>query len=177
MIDQYGLIAHGFVDTLKIIKKVRNCNGKDENTLKNLANILNINCIDAHNAIVDVRMLEEVINKLFIKHEMLINECTRWDHVLSKNTLKKPDSFSIDCKILDPLKECTSLATRKMMMKSNITFSDVIDSYGSNKLKGIEDLFGETSEGFLRVSKSPNVINKVNKYLSDLYDILSLYDL
>lgn len=60
MINHFGMIIQGFCDTLPVIRRVTKNKGKGENKLEKLAKEYNINNDNAHDAILDVRMLDEI---------------------------------------------------------------------------------------------------------------------
>jgi len=62
--DDFSNVVEGFIDTLQVIRKETERKGKTKCTLTELANWLNISCVNAHNAIQDVSMLEEIIKNI-----------------------------------------------------------------------------------------------------------------
>jgi len=70
--DDFSNVIEGFIDTLQVIRKEIERKSKTKCTLTELANWLSISCVNAHNAIQDVSMLEEMIKKSNISYETLI---------------------------------------------------------------------------------------------------------
>ena len=60
-------VIYGFSDSLSIIRAKTGLKGKGQNKLENLAISVGIEPSQAHNAIYDVIMLENVLDKLNVK--------------------------------------------------------------------------------------------------------------
>lgn len=104
-------IIEGFSDTLSIIVKSTGNKGKGKNKLEVLANDLKIKTEGVHNAIIDVILLEQVLDKLNIPNEKIIEFTIQW------NEIEKKESFGNKLisalKELSPLNQCASYAMRK----------------------------------------------------------------
>lgn len=110
LLEHFEEVVDGFCDSLPIIKKlisseVPNCK------LESLAAHLKIDSNDAHNAIVDVYILEQIIGKLEISNAVIINNSIKWKKEVEKK--KFNDELPNALKKLNVLSKCTSTATRK----------------------------------------------------------------
>ncbi|XP_039304358.1 uncharacterized protein LOC120357591 [Solenopsis invicta] len=168
LIDHFKTVLHGFCDTLPIIKKCTGLTGKGENKLEQLASNLQISTTDAHNAINDVIILEQIIIKLGIPNQNILESTLTWNQAIEKKAFH--DNLPNALKKLSVLSTCTSLATRKKLIAANISYDLILDSFKQHKLIGLLNLFGEDENGIVRVTKSRSVIQKISEFLEKMSD-------
>ncbi|XP_015189531.1 PREDICTED: uncharacterized protein LOC107073407 [Polistes dominula] len=84
LIDELSTVAEGFIDTLKVIRKITERTGKGAYTITNLAKSLNISCADAHDATKDVAILEKIIKKLEIDYKDMIQYSINYHEATNK---------------------------------------------------------------------------------------------
>lgn len=82
--DRYKSVVEGFCDTLPIISKCNKQKGKGANKLENLASTCQINCQNAHNAVADVKMLQDVLSYFNVCEETLKNSVITWNMIAEK---------------------------------------------------------------------------------------------
>lgn len=167
-LDKYfQSIVYGFSDTLPIIRSVTGVKTAGSNTLENLANNLKIQGFQAHDAVGDVAMLEQIVLKLEISETQIIQSSFTWNSAKEKILLSK--KISLNLKLYDELKDCTSKETKKKLIAANISVDEIIDKYKENGFNGISNLFGADENGLIRITKSKKVINKLIDYLKTKY--------
>lgn len=69
------------------------------------------------------------------------------------------------------MNKCTSVAIRKKMIISNISFNDIKDTYKESGQDGIARLLGVDENGRIRVTKTKSVITKLCDFLKTKYNI------
>lgn len=84
MIEEFKHLIHGFGDTLPLIKGITGRNEKGANTLSGLAKYLELPYNGAHNAIHDVAILVQILQKLNISDEDVIIKCTSLNAVITR---------------------------------------------------------------------------------------------
>ncbi|KAK0171516.1 hypothetical protein PV327_011158 [Microctonus hyperodae] len=118
--------TYGFIDTLKIIRKVTGKKTKGSCTISGLADSLDIPKAEAHNVINDCAILHKILLNLKISSSVLINSATpfleqskSWElAVTTKNNIYS----------LLPLKS-VSLSTRQKLARAGITMSILNSKY------------------------------------------------
>ncbi|XP_043475871.1 uncharacterized protein LOC122507311 [Leptopilina heterotoma] len=111
MMDHFQLVVQGFTDTLPIVKKITRKTEKGANSLEGLAKSLNITADSAHNALFDVCILQEIVQKLDISDDTLINCQKSWQTFLKEQISK--ETISAAAKKLLILRDCTTSQMRK----------------------------------------------------------------
>ena len=166
MMEQFESIIEGFSDTLPIIRKCTGRKGKGSNKLGSIADDLQISTDQAHNAIYDVEMLDQVLCKLNITSQQLIECAISWSKIQENKIFleKLPNAL----KELNSLNECTTLSTRKKIIVAGITFDMILNAYNQNKLMGLLDILGEDENGIVRVTKNRKIATKIGCYLEKL---------
>lgn len=164
--NHYKSVIGGFSDTLQIISKLTKRKGKGQNKLETLANDLNIDIAEAHNAICDVDILEKVLRKLNITDKMILQSSLSWDVALQKMSFSKnlPNAM----KNLNALEKCMSYGMRKKMILANISYDMVLDAYRENKFSGISNILGEDENGRISVTKNRKILKKICDYLESI---------
>ncbi|XP_043468802.1 uncharacterized protein LOC122502708 [Leptopilina heterotoma] len=180
MSKHFGSIVAGFSDSLPLIARSTGKKGKGQNKLENLAKDFDINTDEAHNAICDVQMLEQVLIKLKISDKQIVEASVTWDAIEKKTTTGKKSVIGNRAAIrkkakvskgstflnqLDLLNECTTYATRKKIAAANITYENIVDAYKENKFMGLLDILGVDENGNVKVTKQRRVINKIVEFL------------
>ena len=162
MMKKFQSSVCGFIDTLKLSRRVypkaEVGNYRQENLVKKLLG----QTYSAHNALADV----EILQKLFC--DKLKGHC------------KSDDVFTLSyysCRSsLDPLVQLKviSFATMKKLITNSLDLSKLILIHSCDQETGIRNVFSETQlhadSKKCRISKSKNVIDKVVQYLSNLMD-------
>jgi len=163
LLVHFKSVIKGFSDTLPIIKKYNLKKGKGQNKLEVLATDLGIDISDAHNAIADVKILEQILHKFRIS-DAIVNE-----YLLSWSAIEEKETFALNlCNAfekLKPLDQCTSSTIRKKMIVANISYNMIVESFNQNKIIGIFNLLGKNENGVVRVTKNRKVIKKIFDYL------------
>ena len=162
MINLFKSAINGFCDILPIIKKIRKTNEKGKNTLTSLAQTLDIATDGAHNALVDVQMLEQVVIKLNISESSIIKNCDNWQSIEQKDLENR--KIQADLVQFIPLHEGTSLMIRKKLCKANITYGMLTEAFQSDKFLGLKALLGTDDKGQVRVTKNKAVITKIRTF-------------
>ncbi|XP_011302229.1 uncharacterized protein [Fopius arisanus] len=163
MCEELGRIIEGFSDTLPIIRLVRGKKGRGENTLSQLAKLLEINTDGTHNAIQDVRMLERVTGTLEISHETLVTVNKTWNACI--NGEKRRDVCSMTLKTLAPLKDHVSAQMRKKMAESDISFEILCNTFRTHQENRIKTLLAIDENGIVRVTKSKRIGQSIVDFL------------
>lgn len=171
MAEHFECVVAGFCDTLPLTKKFTGKNTSGENKLGTLASNFGINTNEAHNAVCDVQMLEQVLKKMNVSNETILASSLSWNQAVeNENFLQElPNAL----KALSPLNNCTSLATRKKMIAANISYDMLLDSYKQNKLLGLLDVLGEDENGIIRVTKCRRVVQKICDYLITVPNVVT----
>jgi len=173
LLNHFQNIVYGFTDTLPLIKQVKGSSKKGDNKLENLATFCNIPTLNAHNAINDVIMLEQVIMKLGISLQKTIESILTWDKAIELENYKS--ELPSNLKKIEELKLCTSLATRKKIVSAKISYQLILDTFKDNKLAGLVNLFGENENGVIAVTKNRSVIKKFLNIYKKLLKIKFIY--
>ncbi|XP_023246840.1 uncharacterized protein LOC111643363 [Copidosoma floridanum] len=171
MTKHFQSIVHGFCDTLRITRRITGKNSKGSNKLETLAQLFDISCNKAHDALQDVVMLQQVVEKLKIKNSDLYQNVCTWSDVERKIQYSK--NLPNFLKNLTALDECLSLNMRKKLVAAQITYDMVIDAFEKEKFEGLLNLFGEDENGFVKVTKNKQILDKLYAYLQNLLDIVS----
>ncbi|XP_066596284.1 uncharacterized protein [Prorops nasuta] len=164
MKEHFKAIIEGFCDTLPIIRKTTGNKGKGSNKLQNLAINMQIDNANAHDAIADVTMLEQVLIKLNISNDKLKENYLSWSAAENKITFAK--NLPTALKDLSALKDCTSASIRKKMVSANITYQMIVDAYNKNNYEGLSELLGKDENNRVKVTKIPKM------FIIDLTHIL-----
>ena len=125
MKEHFQAIVHGFCDTLPAIKKSTEKKGRRANKLENLANEFGINSNNAHNALHDVVMLKQVLEKLEISKDELQTNAFTWTD--AQNRINFLENLANNSKNLNNLNKYVSHNTRKKMVAANITYDLIIN--------------------------------------------------
>ena len=72
-----------------VIRKITGRKGEGQNKLENLANDFQINAIDAHNAVCDVQILDQILIKLNIQNINIISSAVNWCDIEKKRRVSK----------------------------------------------------------------------------------------
>lgn len=171
MVEHFKSVIEGFCDTLPITRK---CTGKKalgDNKLEMLAKNFKINNDEAHNAICDVQMLEQVLNKLNVSKATLLASSVTWSHIEENENFSKnlPNAL----KALVTLNQCTSLATRKKMITAKISYDLLLNAYKENKFMGLLNILGEDENGIIRVTKCRRVVQRIHDHLNTMPNIIT----
>ncbi|KAK0169607.1 hypothetical protein PV328_011831, partial [Microctonus aethiopoides] len=141
LISDFSEVTYGFVDTIKIIRKVIGKKTKGSYTISGLADSLDIPKAGAHNAINDCAILHKFLQKLKICSSVLINLATpfleqseSWE--LAVTTKKNIDS-------LLPLKSIVSLSIGQKLARAGITMNILRSKYDPLNDKSLERLLVE----------------------------------
>ncbi|KAK0072633.1 hypothetical protein PV326_014274, partial [Microctonus aethiopoides] len=140
-----------------------------DNKLQNLAKRLEIRGFQAHDALGDVSILERVLVKLNISQQQLIKSSLNWND--AKEKVLFADKCNLLLKSYKILNKGTSVAIRKKMIISNISFNDIKDTYKESGQDGIARLLDVDENGRIRVTKTKSVITKLCDFLKTKYNI------
>ncbi|XP_058810383.1 uncharacterized protein LOC131675422 [Phymastichus coffea] len=156
-------IIFGFVDTLPLIKKCTQKKGKGQNTLVTVANNLQIETSQAHDALADVLILEKVVAKFNISYETMINCTVCMIDIVQQQNVNAQIRKAL--KNLNVLNSCTSSGIRKNIAAAQISYEMILKSYEDNKLQGLQNLLGNKENGNIKVTKNKKVIQKIYDFL------------
>ena len=163
MEKHYRSIILGFADTLPLIKKCTKKKGKGQNKLETVAQSMNIDTSQAHNALDDVLILDKVLENFNITHENIIK------HVVTIDEIDRREKFAKELpsalQQLNALNECRSLATRKKIVAARISFNMIVEAYEKDKFIGLQNLFGKDDSNNTKVTANRTVVRKVHDYL------------
>lgn len=158
----YQSLILGFADTLPLIKKCNKNKGKGANKLETLANNMDIDTSQAHNALDDVVIFDKVLEHLNVTNDSIIN------HVVTLVEIEKKELFAKELpgalQELSALNECTSLTMRKRMVAAGISYTKILETYKEEKLIGLQKLFGKDESGTARVTINKKVIKKIYEF-------------
>lgn len=136
LISDFSEVTYGFVDTLKIIRKVTGKKTKGSCTISGLADSLDIPKVEAHNAINDCAILHKILQKLKICSSVSINSATpfleqskSWEFAVT--TKKNIDS-------LLPLRSAVSLSIGQKLARAGITMNILKSKYDPLDDKSLE---------------------------------------
>ncbi|XP_026667340.1 uncharacterized protein LOC113464012 [Ceratina calcarata] len=163
LVEHFKAVVEGFCDTLPVIKNCTKLKGKGENKLEFLANKLGIPNNNAHNAINDVLILEQVIIKLDISNQKIIESAVSWDKVVARKLYN--ERLPQTLKELSSLCTCTSISMRKKLAAANISYDLMLETFRKHKFIGLLNLLGEDENGNVRVTKQRSIIKKIATYL------------
>ena len=164
--ENYKAIVAGFSDTLPVIKKITGLTGKSENKLEQLAINNKIPSIDAHNAINDIIMLEQLIIKLDVKNHQMLESTLTWNEAVDKKIFN--DELPSALQKLHGLDTCTSLATTKKLIVAKMSYNLILETFKNDKLIGLLNLFDEDENGDVRVTKCRKVVKKISDFLETM---------
>ncbi|XP_058801515.1 uncharacterized protein LOC131670148 [Phymastichus coffea] len=88
MMDRFQSVVEGFCDTLPLISKCNKEKGKGANKLTNLANICKLNIENAHNAVADVQMLQEILLHFKVSENVMRKTIITWGMIKKKKHRK-----------------------------------------------------------------------------------------
>ncbi|KAK0071999.1 hypothetical protein PV325_012047, partial [Microctonus aethiopoides] len=165
----YETIVVGFADTLPHIRVATRSKQCGDNKLQNLAKRLEIRGFQAHDALGDVSILERILVKLNISQQQLIKSSLNWND--AKEKVLFADKCNLLLKSYKILNKGTSVAIRKKMIISNISFNDIKDTYKESGQDGIARLLDVDENGRIRVTKTKSVITKLCDFLKTKYNI------
>lgn len=106
MSDHFKSIIEGFSDTLPIIVQSTGKKGKGKNKLEVLADDLQLKTEETHNALIDVILLEQVLEKLKISNDKIIEFALHCCEIEKKESLE--NKLSSAMKEFGPLNQCVS---------------------------------------------------------------------
>ena len=122
-------------------------NVKGQNKLEIIAKSLGMDTNEAHEAIWDVTMLEQVLLKTCISNSDLINSTLlTWSDIDNKADFDRKLPSAL--KKLKDLNKCTSLQTRKKIVAADISYEMIAEAYNDDILNGIKSLLGKDRNGF-----------------------------
>ncbi|KAJ8674335.1 hypothetical protein QAD02_005597 [Eretmocerus hayati] len=121
--------------------------GKGDNKLEFLAKSSNIDSGRAHDALGDVIMLEQVIQRLGITDEDLRSIVVTWDDAHKRTTKtpeesQKPNASTLAFKNLDPLKNCITSNMRKKIATAQINYEMIIAAHKIGKFEAMASEVG-----------------------------------
>ncbi|KAJ8684810.1 hypothetical protein QAD02_020603 [Eretmocerus hayati] len=161
--EHYASVVAGFSDTLPITRKKTGKRAAGENKLENLAKKLKISNENAHDALSDVIMLQEVVNKLEISQIDIREHTVTWLDMDNRKNLEK--KLPCGLKNLQPLESCVSLNMKKKMVFADITHDSILEVYKAQGITGLKNLLGKDENGRVRVTKCTRVIGELFKHL------------
>lgn len=165
MLKHFKSVTHGFTDTLPLTRLLTGKKGKGENTLTSLAANFAIDTSNAHNAVQDVEMLQQVVIKLGITNDDLQSSAKTLEDVLQvMNDAQELSKVSKDLN-LNKLIRCTSKAMRDKMARSKISYNMILDACKQKKFQTLRNLLGKDESGSVRVTTVKNVATKIFDYL------------
>lgn len=162
-------LVYGICDTLQIFRHMYpERKGKGAHTLLGLYNVIVGKQVEnAHNALIDVIMLEEAVEAANITTGMLIEYTSSLHSILQA----QEDTKIRDEKVarLDPLNDYVSVDSKKKMVEHDITLDKLIDSFTVGGEKGVRDLLTECDcDGKAKVSQNGRVIRGFLDFLDTL---------
>lgn len=153
MASSFAQSISGCVDTLNVAKAVlpKRKSYKQEVLVQDLLG----EQYDSHNAVDDVRILQELCVRKFQKQVH--------DHVFPVNVVTLAMS-------LDPLvkQKCISAAIRSKIANSGLGYSHLKLAHQRNADLGLKSLLSEKTKGKVRVTSNAKVIARVNEYFAKL---------
>ena len=167
-LDKYfQSIVYGFSDTLPLIRSITKVNTAGHNKLENLAKLLNIHGFQAHDAIGDVAMLEQIVLNLNITNMQISQSSFTWNTAKEKILLSQ--KYTLNIKLYDEFKNCTSVNMRKRFIATDTSVNMIIDAYKQHGFDGLKRLFGADQNSNIRVTNNKKVITKLVDYLKTKY--------
>lgn len=74
LVDEFSEVVSGFVDTLKVIRKITSRKGKGACSISGLCIFYNISNAGAHNAVYDCKILSKILYKANVTGRILVND-------------------------------------------------------------------------------------------------------
>ena len=168
MMNRFKSGVEGFSDSLPVISRHNKEKGNGANKLVNLAATCKIETKDAHNAVADVRMLQNILLHFKINDTSLIESVLTWDMLEQKEAEKKKVKANKE-NILHKLKAFKnlknndlSLRMKKKIISVNISYEMMEAAYKESKFDGLCQLL---SKG---VTKNKKIIRKLSDYLDSV---------
>ncbi|XP_043471058.1 uncharacterized protein LOC122504185 [Leptopilina heterotoma] len=163
MSEHFRSVVDGFSDTLPIIRKRTGKKGKGKNKLEVLAEDLQLKTEGAHNALIDVILLQQVLEKLQISNEKILEFTLPWNEVEKRDSLASKLSSAM--KELGPLNQCVSYAIRKKMVTADVSYDMLQTAFRQNGFNGLSDILRKDENDNVRVTKCHSVIKKIYDFL------------
>ncbi len=160
MLSGFSSAVTGFLDTMHIAKKKISKSDLDNHSYKqeNLVKSLMSKTYEAHNALYDVKSLEELYHlKLQLNSSEMSTFMFGFDYFAC--------SKSLQCLVN---KKVLSAAMKQRLAKTSLGLKHLKLAHSRDPHQGIATLFGEKCGSKARVTKSKNIVNKVTAYLSSL---------
>lgn len=172
MLGHYQSVVTGFLDTLPIIKQITQKKEKGANKLENVAKDLEISATNAHDALADVDILQQVMIKLGVSNTEIVETCTSWNDKIAKFSVaeKMPEEFAK----LQPISECTSEETRKKIVMCGITLQMILDAHKNNKFQGLKKLLCSNDSSAMQVAKNDTIPKKIFDFLEKSIELVQM---
>lgn len=113
---------------------------------------------DAHNALNDVRILQQIVNKAEVTHQELMDRSksvTAMVQIIQKSALKNINKVTMDC-----IKGSVLVGMIGKMTEAGITLGILQRAYKKGN-QGIELLLGEDIGGRPRITKNKKILQNV----------------
>ncbi|XP_066593220.1 uncharacterized protein [Prorops nasuta] len=152
---------YGFADSLTTLKKV--VKGMTNYKLTTLAEKYDLESNGAHDALVDVELLQQVLEKTKISKSTLLDSAKTFAFYLNRHDcLIRRTLYLQSLQVLDGF---VSKGMITKMAEQAIRFENLTEAFLASDEKGIQILLGESINGRPRVTKNPKVIEKIVAFL------------
>lgn len=157
--NEFNELVYGFVDTYQMLQKMLPQRKKDKLKFNQSAlarDILGPESDEgAHNALNDVAVLQDIINKIPIPKEDLRN------HAKSVNSILFDLKMPTRKKSLVKLEKFITKTMINKICKAGLSFSDLEFAYREKKSMGVELLLREDVDGHPRVTNTRRIIDQI----------------
>lgn len=165
LLEEFGSIVRGFTDTIPIFKSCKELASRVKEKGKFSLSVLANDYLGpdstrgAHNAVVDVRMLDNLLEKFAITEIELINRAVSLSSVVNADRIREEVKERITA--MSVIKGPISENMIKKIATAGLTLDQLemkFDAYGED---GIKMLLGEDVDGKPRVTKNKTILRKL----------------
>ena len=168
LLDEFKAIVKGFADTLIIFKSVLPDRKKEKKKFsqgaltQDLLGAENLN--GAHNAVVDVAVLQKLIVKINVDSNTIKQNTKSVSYFMQSEKIKMV--HSLNKLSLESFKGKITSSMRTKIAKAGINKALLLGTFKTSGSSGIKLLLGEDVGGRPRVTKQSKSVNSIIKLLS-----------
>jgi len=165
LLKEFGFIVKGFTDTLPIFKSCQELASRVIEKRSFKLSVLAHNYLEpdstrgAHNAVVDVRMLDNLLKKFAIKEIELINRAVSFSSVVNADRIRKEKKERIAA--MSVIEGPITANMIKKMVTAGLTLDQLEKTFSVHGEDGITMLLGEDVDGRPRVTKNKATLRKL----------------
>lgn len=161
MEDNFHPCLYGFADSLQLLKKlVTDVTNHKLSTLAEKFELLNE---EIHDALVDAKLVEQILQKVGVTTSslILVSKSYNWHLNRQAALLRKAKNLGN----LQVLEGIVTKTMRGKMAEQGILFENLKQAFITSSIDGIKMLLGESINKKPRVTKHPRIVNKIGSFM------------